>query len=89
MSTNLLDLITQRLNGFRSEIGAMELKLATQRDTFTAQIASLQDRARNLEAINGDLTSELEIRLAAHTELKGRVDVLVGQLTALGVDAGI
>lgn len=52
-------------------------------------MSSLQDRVHALEVSRDEMAAELIAKETKITEQKDRIDVLVSQLTQLGVDAGI
>lgn len=86
MSTNILDVINQKLASFTSQVRSVEEKVAAERDLRAGQVSSLQDRVHALEVDRDLMTTELQTRMAQHDALVARVDLLVSKLNELGVE---
>lgn len=89
MTGTLTDAILQKYNQAVALCAATDNKVSTETSIREGQVSSLQDRVHALEVSRDEMAAELIAKETKITEQKDRIDVLVSQLTQLGVDAGI
>lgn len=88
MST-ILDVVNVRLNSIEAKVDATDNKVGVEATARANADASLGSRVTSLEQTVSAATDELVAKQAQIDTLTGRVDLLVQQLTELGVDAEI
>lgn len=86
---NILAAINAKFNTALDHCAKAEQKVATETNTRSAQFDGLLSRVNALEVARDEMATELIAKETKITEQKARVDVLVSQLTQLGVSAGI
>lgn len=85
----ILDAVNQRLNAIQSLVTSTDNKIGVEQDARAAETQLLGNRVAALEQTLGSVTDELIAKQQQIDSLTGRVDLLVQQLTELGVDANI
>lgn len=85
----ILDTILDKIRILTNDIKSAGIQFERESTVRAGADETLGNRLTELENTASDITDEIGRMTTAIAEQKARTDVLVAQLTALGVDAGI